>query len=718
MVRDVTSLIRPKTVAVIGASAKRVSQGNVVIDNLNKWKFPGAVIPVHPSADTIEGLPTLRAICDLPDDVDTAVVAIPAASVLESLIALEQANVRSAIVFANGFSVEEEARIRAFGATSKIAIHGPNCMGLVNFSDSVPLYPARPSLRIRAGRCSLIAQSGSAAISVMNSISVGLSKVVTVGSEFQLAASVYLAWLATDETTDTVGIIAESIKDPVEFANAVERVHVAGKGLVVLKVGKSERGSAATNAHTGALITSRDAYDHFFAECGVAVVSDYDELVASLECLGHVRTKRRGGVAIVGISGGQTALACDVAEDVGVNLARVEEKTREAVRTFLPGSSGENPIDLGATVLREQRKVPEALSAVLADNSVGALAILQDSQASLNPYGLESYMEVIGKYSDVGKRSEKPVVVISPTHESLHERIATTLSEAGIPLLRGLRAGFVAIGNLGAGQAGKAGRWARVHSRDRPFYNSAAEDLRQELSRFSGTLPADLCIRILKAYDLPFVRSVVVKSAGEAIERAHEVGFPMAVKIVSPDILHRSDVGGVRLGIDNCSDLKDAISQVAANATAAAPKARIDGFELQEQFQGDVEAMIGFTSVPPFGSLVVIGIGGTLVELQADKAVRLAPIERDEAEDMIAMTRLGKVLAGYRNLMPKTDISKLADLVIRTSILAADLGDLVTACDLNPVLVRKQSGEVRLVDVLMQSGIADKRESRRPDGKA
>ena len=159
MIRDVSPLVRPKTVAVVGASAKRMSQGNVVIENLNKWKFPGTVIPVHASAELIEGLHTLHSIGDLPPDVDTAVVAIPAASVLESLIALEQANVRSAIVFANGFSAEEEARIRAFGATSKIAIHGPNCMGLVNFPDSVPLYPARPSLRIRSGRCSLIASS-------------------------------------------------------------------------------------------------------------------------------------------------------------------------------------------------------------------------------------------------------------------------------------------------------------------------------------------------------------------------------------------------------------------------------------------------------------------------------------------------------------------------------------------------------------------------------
>ncbi len=659
---------------------------------------------MHPSADRIEGLPALRAISDLPPGVDTAVVAIPAARVLESLIALQQANVRSAIVFANGFSAEEEASIRAFGATSKIAIHGPNCMGLINFSDSVRLYPARPALRIRSGRCSLIAQSGSAAISVMNSISVGLSKVITVGSEFQLAASDYLAWLASDEATDTVGIVAEAVKDPVDFAAAVERIRVAGKGLVVLKVGMSELGSAAAKAHTGALITSSDAYYRFFAECGVAVVYDYDELVASLECFSQARTKGcKGGVAIVGISGGQTALACDIAEEADVKLARFETQTSEAVRSFLPGNSGENPVDLGATVQRELRRVPEALGVVLADRSVGALALLQDAQVSLNPYGLESYMEVIGIYRDVGKQAAKPVAVVSPTSESLHERIITVFSEAGIPLLRGLRAGLIAIKNLGIGEIGMAERWARMHSPNRPFYSPAADDLRQELCRVSGALPPELCVRVLKAYGLPFVRSVMVKDVREAMERAHEVGFPIAVKIASPDILHRSDVGGVMLGIDGRSELENAIARIAANVAAAAPQARIAGFELQEQFQGDAEAMVGFAATPPFGSLVVVGTGGTMVELQADKAVRLAPIERHDAASMIAATRLGKLLAGYRNLMPETDTSQLADLVVRTSQLAADLGDLLTACDLNPVLVHKGSGAVRLVDALMLS---------------
>ena len=702
MIRDVTPLLRPQTVAVIGASAKRASQGNVVIENLRSWKFAGRIIPVHPTADEIDGLPALPSIADLPPDIDTAVVAIPAAGAAEALAALEQAKVRSAILFANGFSAADEAAIRNFGETSRIAIHGPNCMGLINFLEQVPLYPSRPSLRLRAGRCSLIAQSGSAAISVMNSISVGLSKVVTVGSEFQLAAADYLAWLAADETTQVVGIVAESIKDPVDFAEAVERMRTAGKSLVMLKVGSSELGSAATRAHTGALITSRDAYNRFFDECGVGVVRDYDEIVASMECFSLARRMAKPGrVAIAGISGGQTALACDVAADLGITLARFDETTSEKVRSSLPGNSGSNPIDIGATVLVEKRKTPEALRAILADEAVGALALLQDSQASLNPKTLENYMRHIPVYAEIGKEAAKPVVLVSPTCAPPHDRIVAELATAGIPLLRGLRPGLAAIGNLGVGQVGKAGRWAAAHHPDRPFHNCAADALRRELSGLSGTVPFELSSRILHAYELPLVRSLVVRDWTEAKARAHEVGFPMAVKVTSRDIAHRSDVGGVILGIADIPALEEAIATIATNVATAKPDARIDGYELQEQFHADAEAVIGFAATPPFGSLVMIGTGGTLVELQADRATGLAPIEEEEAARLIATTRLGKLLAGYRNLLPVTDTRNLANLIARVSRLAADLGDLVAICDLNPVLIRQGSGEVRLVDSLM-----------------
>lgn len=702
MYRDVAPLVRPGTVAIVGASSKRSTQGNVVIENLRGWGYAGRILPVHPSAAEIDGLPVCKGAAALPPAVDTAIVAVPAAEVVETLRQLAAAGVRSANVFSNGFSAEQEAVFRAFGAGTPMSINGPNCMGLVNFTDQAPLYPSRPSLRLKPGRVALVAQSGSAAISVMNSITTGLSKVITVGSEFQVTAADYLAWLALDQATTVVGVVAESIQDPVAFACAADRLHSAGKALVVLKVGSSDMGAVATQAHTGALIGSRDAFDSFFRACDIATAHDYDELVASLECA--VVARRRGPtghIAVAGISGGQTALACDVAEDAGISLAVFSEATRATVHACLPGAPGNNPIDIGATVLKEDRKTPAAFDAVLADPAVGALALLQDSQASLNPRTYDNYMLHIPDFAAVAGRTDKPVVMISPTGESLHPGIVEVALAGGLPVVRGLREGLVAIEHLARGRPGAAAAWADAHRTDRPLRNARAAQWRQELAALDGSLPPATAFRLLRDYGVPVVKSLVAASAEEASARAGEVGFPMVVKVASRQVNHRSDIGGVVLGVRDASALRDALATIARNVGQHAPHAVIDGYELQEQVAGDAEALIGFAATPPLGTLMVVGTGGTMVELMEDRASRLAPLTQDESAELVRSTRLGKLLDGYRNLMPRTDIAPLAMLLTALSELAADLGDLITVCDLNPVLVRASTGELRVVDALM-----------------
>jgi acetate---CoA ligase (ADP-forming) len=703
--RDVTALLKPDTVAILGASARRSSQGNIVIQNLQGWGFGGRILPIHPSAGEIDGLPVLNSIEALPSSVDTAVVAVPAADVLDILVRLERAGVRSANVFSNGFSAEHEAAIRDFGKSSRIAVHGPNCMGLVNYSDSIPLYPSRPSLRLKPGKVALVAQSGSAAISVMNTLTTGFSKIVTVGSEFQLTAADYLHWLADDHATQVVGVVAESINDPVGFASAVERLHAAGKSLIVLKVGTSPLGSAATQAHTGALIGNRDAFDSYFRECDIATVRDYDELIASMECAAIARRMApHGRIGIAGISGGQTALACDVAASRDIPLAEFSDPIRARVQAALPATDGRNPVDIGATVQAEARNVPAALGAILDDTQVGALALLQDSQASLHPKTLENYLGHISRYATLGRDAKKPVVMISPTAEGVHADIVAALADSGVPVIRGLQEGLLAIRNLGLGNAGHAGAWAQAHKAGQAPRNPAASKLRRELVEATGSLAPELCFRILRTYGVPVVKAIVVANAQEATARAAEIGFPMVVKVASPQIAHRSDVGGVVLGVHDPDSLKDAIARIARNVDAAAPHAVINGYELQEQIAGDAEAVVGFAATAPLGSLMVVGSGGTMVELAADRALGLAPLSIPDATQMILQTRLGKLLDGYRNLLPKTDLSQLAALLQNLSALAMDLGDLIKACDLNPVLIKKGTGEIRVVDALMIAG--------------
>lgn len=701
MVIDVTSMVRPRSVAIIGASAKRMTQGNVVLSNLKTWGYDGAVLPVHPQASEIDGLPALNSVAALPHDTDVAVVAIPAGQVKGMLDELEQSPVRSAIVFSNGFSPAEEHSIREMGKTSRLIIHGPNCMGLVNFTNSIPLYPSRPSKRLRPGKVAIVAQSGSAAISVMNSTLVGLSKVVTVGSEFAVSAADYIRWLADDDATTAIGVVAESIKDPVALAHAAEAVHAAGKSLVVLKVGRSATGVAATQAHTGAMVSDSDAYDDFFASTDIATVSDYDGLIASLECSAMGRRFVGGSdIGIIGISGGQTALACDIAEANGIGVAAFAPETTARLLKALPGGSGINPLDFGATVNPDDRNSPEAIAAVLEDESVGAVVAFQDTQESLNPATLENYMGILNVYAEAGRTSKKPFVVISPTSEGVDPGVRDLLAQNGIPLLRGMTQGLQAVGNLRRGRIGRAARWSDERKGTQPF-NRAAQGFREELRTSSGSLDPATSFRILQAYDLPVVKSIVVRDQADAVARSSEIGFPMVVKVASAQIQHRSDVGGVVLDVTDENALQAAISRIQTSVKRSVPDAVIDGYELQEQLVDGVEAMAGFTSAAPFGSLLVVGSGGTMVEVLADRSAKIAPLSPDDARSMIERTKLARLLGGYRNLIPVTSIEPLAELVVKLSHLAIDMHGVLTACDLNPIVIRKGSGEVRIVDVLL-----------------
>ena len=337
----------------------------------------------------------------------------------------------------------------------------------------------------------------------------------------------------------------------------------------------------------------------------------------------------------------------------------------------------------------------QAIDAILGDPGADALLVIQDAQATLTPTMLGNYTPRILAYGEHGKAVSKPVVLVSPSGENTHPHISEMLAGTGVPVLRGLRAGLVALRNLGIhGQA--ANKWNGCRQR-----NPAAAVFAQEIDGHTGPLPAELCAKILAAYGIPLVRAAIVATVEEAVVKADAVGYPLVVKIASRDIAHRSDVGGVRLGIHDADALRAAIAGILKNVRAMAPTARIDGFELQQELMDHIEALAGFVASAPFGALTAVGTGGTLVELLADRAVHLGPASPEDAERMIGGTRLGALLGGYRNLMPRTDIAPLAKLISNLSELAFDLSDKIIECDLNPALVRKGSGEVAVVDALM-----------------
>jgi acetyltransferase len=336
------------------------------------------------------------------------------------------------------------------------------------------------------------------------------------------------------------------------------------------------------------------------------------------------------------------------------------------------------------------------MTAIMNADEVGIGVVLQDMQASLPATSHRNYTVHLGTVAELSRTVDKPVVLISPTAEIMSEQLLGVLKGTGVPALRGLWPGLVAVKSMLD--------WSARKSDPRRLADRALAPervgLQQEVSTHRGPLPSALTGRLLASYGIPVVKSAVARSAEEAVTLAARIGYPMVVKVTSAGVPHRSDVGAVQLGIKDEAGLRAAVALIEKNVRTKVPGAVIDGYELQEELIDCVQAMVGYQAAPPYGALTIVGTGGVLVELEADKALSLSPVTSTEAGAMVAATRLGKTLGGYRNLIPRTDTAPLAGLVATLSALAADFCDLVLECDLNPVLIRKGSGDVRVVDAL------------------
>jgi acyl-CoA synthetase (NDP forming) len=700
----VDSLLRPRTVAVIGASSQRRTLGNVVVGNFDRWAFDGTLLVVHPTAERIGDRPTVASIQDLPRRLDVAVVCLPARAVADTLLQLDDIGCRAAVVVAAGFQPDDENRFRDVLRRVSVAVCGPNNMGTINVTDSIALYTARFRDPLPAGSAALIAQSGSAAIAILNNPGVGFSKVITSGNEWSLTSADYVRWLADDPATNAVGLVLESIQNPPAFALAARELARAGKRLVVVKVGRSPAGSAAAQAHSGALLSTADAYEAYFRRECIPVARDYDELVATLQGFSQSAMPKPAGnrLGVIAISGGEGALACDVATEMGMPLAQFSDATRSVLEAVLPGARPENPIDFGASVGRAEAAQERAIRAVLSDPNVDLALVLQDAQHSLPIHDAHDYVQYLDILHKATEGAEKPIVVASTTSTDTHPRLEQTLQGRPIPLVRGIREAVAVCRNIA--QAGAARARAEQLTAS-PEEVPARPEVDCGLFRQDrGPLPDAACQTLLRAYGLPMVQRLFVRDAEEARDAVEKLGYPLVVKVVSRSIAHRSDVGGVVVGVRDEEGLKRALRDIAGRVTRSFPESPIEGFELQPQILDVTEAIVGFKAEAGFGGTVTVGMGGVLVELYGKPAIELVPVTVEEAEDMIRRTPLGRILAGYRGLIPRTPIRGLAEVVVSLSHLGRDQTGLVHEVDLNPVLIRHGSGDAVIVDALVIAG--------------
>ena len=697
------ALVRPSSVLVLGASARKPASANQALANLQHAGYAGEIHVVHREAAEVEGFTTIPAISRAPHGIDVALVSLPASAVVPALLELEEQGCRSALVPSVGLDDRDRAAIRGIAARGRMVVHGPNTFGIVNNTDGVPLVFWDGWLTNEGvGNVALIAQSGGATVGVVKSMQRrAFSKILPTGSEWDLSTADYLRWLARDPATDAVGVVMESVVDVPGFVDAVHHLRASQTRLVVLNVGRSTAGAVLAQAHTSGLVGRADAYRAFFADLDVPVVDDYDELASALDCLAapDMPTADGSAVAVITESGGIAALVADLVGTMGGRLATFGPETREALTALLPGSHPLNPYDSGGSLAWTGETFAESITTIAGDPAVSSLMAVVDAQGGLTEAEFAHERENAEAIAAAASRiAGKPVIVVSSSSIDLDPRWRTVLGER-TPLVRGIRNGLVALRALSQNQAAIADTGTRTNA---PM-GAARDILTGSGPLVPGPLSVSLGRQLLEEYGVPLVRSEIVSSAEEGGLAAMAMGFPVVIKVVSPDIPHRSDIGAVMGDIHTPDAARDAVATIIDRVRTAAPHARIEGFEVQQQLAAPFEVMIGSVLDPVFGPVVTVGLGGVLVEVLGDVALALAPIDQARAQALIDQTRLGALTAGYRNLVPVDCRERLASCISAFSHLVADASPTLVEAELNPVLIDGATGRVAAVDWLFVS---------------
>jgi acetate---CoA ligase (ADP-forming) len=690
------TIFAPRSVAVIGASAKPQSLGRAVFANLLFAGYSGCVYPVNSKTKSVLGVRAYPTVLDVPDEVDLAVVLVPAGFVPQVLKDAGRKGCRGAIVISAGFKeiggsgVELERQLQAVAQEYGIAVVGPNCFGVINTDPSVSLNATFSRSFPMGGKIAFISQSGAigvAALEYAAAEKIGFSKFISIGNKADLDENAVLEALADDPETDVILLYLEALEDPKEFVRLARRISEK-KPILGVKSGRTLEGAKAAASHTGALAGSDEVYDSLFSQCGVLRVDTLEELFRLGMAFAKQPLPRGNRVAIVTNAGGPGIMATDNSVRYGLELARISPKTKSILTADLPATvSLNNPIDLIGDA--DESRYQLAMQAVLSDDNVDGVIVICVPQMLTN---LEATSKAIAQQA---RFSNKPVFAVYMATGDIEDSLQI-LEEAQIPHYRFPEDSARALSAMA--------RYFHWRSRPRTEYKHF-EDIQQEKAReilmkakkeHRRFLPEPEAHAVLQAYGFPMLRSKMVRDASEAVAAAREIGFPVVLKIVSPDIVHKVDVGGVRLNLESETDVRDAYGELLHQVKAAKENVEIWGVLVQEMVRGGKETILGMKRDPHFGALLMFGLGGIYVEVLKDVTFRIAPIRELGARHMIENIKGIKLLMGYRG-EPPSDLDAIAQSLLRLSQLVTDFPE-IEEMDINPLIVLPEGSGARVVD--------------------
>ena len=687
MAASLEGLFRARSVALVGATDRSI-WSSAAHANFARVGFTGRIHAVNRKGGTVHGLAAATSCAAIGEPVDAALVMVPEAAIPEAFADLRAAGIRHAVMLTSGFAevgAEGAARQAALLAEARaqgITLLGPNCLGFINYADRVPIWTTQPPMPVLpGGAIGVVSQSGATAGFVANFAhrqGMGLSYQISTGNEADVNVARVVDFLVDDPATRVIGLFLETVHDAAVLAAAARRALAAGKPIVAIKIGASETAARAAAAHTGSLVGDDRVFEAACRQLGMIRVPSIEALVFTAGLLAKHGAVRRRGVGLVSISGGVCEMAADRAEEAGVAVPALAPGTVDALRAVMPAfGTPNNPLDVTGGAMLDPALFERSLAPLGRDPSLGLLACFMDLPDTAEE--VATYRGEIIRAIGAGFRAAGlPAVMLSVLPRPVTEAGRALLAETGIAYLgSGVPEGLAAIG--------RALDWSARQARGLAEPAMPGPDAaRPEGERAT--------LAWLAGRGVPVVPQHLAADAAAAAEAARVIGGPVALKIASVDIAHKSDVGGVALGLEGDAAVTEAAGRILAGARAARPEARIEGLVVAPMRRGGVELFVGVLRDPLWGPAIAVGLGGVWVELLRDTSLRLLPVTPEAVLEMFAELRGARLLEGYRG-SPGVDRRAAAEAIARIGDAALALGPGLAALEVNPLLAGADGAE-------------------------
>jgi len=698
--KNLKFIFSPRSVAVIGASTREDSVGRAIFANILFSGYTGIVYPVNPKARGILGVRAYHSVWDIPGEVDLAVLITPSLAVPTVMEECGEKGIKAAVIITAGFKeigrkgAALEKTVTEISRRYSISLVGPNCLGVINTDPEISFNATFAKGMPKAGNIAFISQSGAlgvAALEYAHAENIGLSKFVSVGNKADITENDLLAALKGDSQTDVILLYLEDLSDPkgfIELAREITGEIHRGKPILAIKSGRTLEGAKAASSHTGALASSDEAYDSLFRQCGVLRVESLEELFDYAIAFANQPLPEGDRVTILTNAGGPGIMATDACVRYGLHLASFDKRTTENLKKGLPPTANiSNPVDVIGDAKEDRYLL--ALRNILEDGNVdGAIVIC-------TPQSMTDLKDIARVIADITPQYKKPVMACCMGVTDISEALEI-LDKKNIPHYRFPEAAARAMANMS-----DYAQWlTRPRTEVRIFSNVNKRRVKEIITTVKrekrNFLPEPEAHEVLKAYGFSILDFRLAKNEQECVQYAKGIGYPVVLKIVSPDILHKVDVGGVKLNIEDEVELKRAYNDILQTVKSIKPEANIWGVFVQKMAEKGKETIIGMNRDPHFGALLMFGLGGVYVEALKDVTFRIAPIRELSAQHMIKDIRGYKILAGYRGEKP-SDIAAITECLERLSQLVTDFGE-IAELDINPLLVFEEGKGAKVVD--------------------